>query len=293
MKTKQAPVISMAGAIEVIDGCVTEARNLSVNVVVTVLDPGGNVVAMTRMDGSPVLSIGVSDAKAWTVTAFGQPTSWWADAIASDPGLAALGGVTDRFMPLPGGVPLVFDGALVGAVGVSGATAEQDARIASAGAGTIEMRTFTTAKMEQAIRDYFDACNSGDPEHVAACFAPDAVHYFPPGMYEGPFVGAGTIGRKWAEAVKNLGSVWTVDSFVGDPYTGVAVIEWTHFKTATGTVLRGDEWYRFDRETGLISEIRAYYASPQSDHLGRLELGGFDYRGRGYPMDSPIDRPGR
>jgi hypothetical protein len=47
-------------------------------------------------------------------------------------------------------------------------------------------------------------------------------------------------------------------------------------------VLRGDEWYRFDPDSGLISEIRAYYASPQAAGLDRLELGGFPYAERGY-----------
>ena len=54
--------------------------------------------------------------------------------------------------------------------------------------------------------------------------------------------------------------------------------------------LRSDEWYEFDPETGLIEEIRAYYAAPQSPNLDRHELGGFDYEDRGYPTESPFDR---
>lgn len=53
-------------------------------------------------------------------------------------------------------------------------------------------------------------------------------------------------------------------------------------------MLRGDEWYLFS-ERGLIREIRAYYASPQTETLARLELGGFDYAGRGYPLAPPDD----
>jgi methyltransferase len=68
------------------------------------------------------------------------------------------------------------------------------------------------------------------------------------------------------------------------------LIEWSHFKTREGTVLRGDEWYLFDPETGLIAEIRAYYASPQDRSLRRLELDGFDYAGRGYHLESPVPR---
>ncbi|MCA1842951.1 MAG: nuclear transport factor 2 family protein [Actinobacteria bacterium] len=140
--------------------------------------------------------------------------------------------------------------------------------------------------MAALIGRYFDACNAADVDGIAACFVPDAVHYFPPGMYEGPFRGARTIAERWRAAVETLGSYWTVDRLVCDPGSGQAVIEWTHFKTKEGTILRGDEWYVFDAETGLIREIRAYYASPQDRSLDRLELGGFDYTAAGY-ADAP------
>ena len=122
--------------------------------------------------------------------------------------------------------------------------------------------------MEEVIRGYFDACNTGDADAVAKFFAPGAVHYFPPDMYEGPFRGGDTIGAKWSWAVRTLGSRWTVDEIICDPDTDRAVIEWTHEKTKAGVVLRGDEWYHFDPDSGLIAEIRAYYASPQADGPG-------------------------
>jgi hypothetical protein len=140
----------------------------------------------------------------------------------------------------------------------------------------------TATAMAAWIRAYFEACNSGDIERIASYFEPDAVHFFPPGMYGGPFRGAYTIAQKWHDAVNQLGSVWTVDQVLCDPPTRRAVIEWSHFKRRTGVVLRGDEWYLFSPR-GLIEEIRAYYASPQDASLKRLELGGFDYAERGYP----------
>lgn len=142
-------------------------------------------------------------------------------------------------------------------------------------------------RMEGLIRRYFAACNAADVEGVAACFVPDAVHYFPPGMYDGPFRGARTIAERWRTAVEQLGSYWTVDRMLCDPTSHQAVIEWSHFKTKAGSVLRGDEWYRFDPASGLIEEIRAYYASPQDPSLDRLELGGYDYAGRGYATAPP------
>jgi hypothetical protein len=141
--------------------------------------------------------------------------------------------------------------------------------------------------MDKIIRKYFDGCNEADIEKMVSCFTPDAVHYFPPGMYEGPFRGARKIAEKWQGAVNTLGSYWTVDRLLIEPLRYEAVMEWSHFKTKQGTVLRGIEWYEFDQPSGLIKEIRAYYASPQAQGLDRLELGGFDYKGRSYPMAPP------
>jgi ketosteroid isomerase-like protein len=150
-----------------------------------------------------------------------------------------------------------------------------------------DQRDAKARRMEQLIHTYFDGCNEADVGKIAACFVPDGVHYFPPGMYDGPFRGARNIGEKWRAAVENLGSYWTVDHVICDPDTDRAVIEWSHFKTKQGKVLRGDEWYIFDPSSGLIREIRAYYASPQDPSLARLELGGFDYAARGYAAAPP------
>ena len=147
--------------------------------------------------------------------------------------------------------------------------------------------------MEAVMRDYYAGCNEADREKIMRCFTSDAVHYFPPGMYEGPFRGAEKIAERWHQAVEKSGSYWTIDALLIDSKKGEAVIEWTHFKTEQGTVLRGAEWVVFDKESGLMQEIRAYYASPQATDLKRLELGGFDYEQRGYEMVSPRGRSGR
>ena len=152
---------------------------------------------------------------------------------------------------------------------------------------TTQDRQAESLRMENLIRRYFEGCNEADAEKMASCFLPDAVHYFPPDMYDGPWEGAETIARKWQTAVARIGSYWTLDSVVVDVDRNEAVIEWTHFKTLDGTVLRGAEWYVFDGTTGLIRELRAYYASPQAPGLERLELGGYDYEGRGYALAPP------
>jgi len=143
---------------------------------------------------------------------------------------------------------------------------------------------------EATIRRYFDGCNEADVEKMAVCFTPDAVHYFPPAAYGGAWRGARLIAERWADFVATKGSAWTIDRLVVAPDSHQAVIEWTHFKTFEGTVLRGDEWYVFDEATGLISEIRAYYASPLDPARPLSELADYDYAGRGYALTSPIDR---
>lgn len=146
---------------------------------------------------------------------------------------------------------------------------------------------------EALIRRYFDACNAADHAALLSCFTPDAVHYFPPGLPDIPWRSAEVIARKWIWCVENLGSQWTIERVLVSASSPEAVIEWTHWKRHTATAQRGDEWYVFCEQTGLIREIRAYYAAPavkdtaalpvvQGTHMG--ELVDFDYAGRGYHL---------
>jgi len=137
--------------------------------------------------------------------------------------------------------------------------------------------------MEDAIHRYIAACNTGDAEAIAACFAPDAVHYFPPG-YGGPARGGRAIGETFARLVHASASRWSIDQILCDPGGNRAVAEWTVRRT--GLLLRGDEWYEFDPDTGLIIEIRGYLASPPAPGASRLELEGFPYAERGYTIGS-------
>jgi len=147
--------------------------------------------------------------------------------------------------------------------------------------------TERTAQIDELIRRYFDACNAADVDGMIACFTVDAVHYFPPGMYEGPFRGARKIAERWRDAVNQLGSYWTVDRLLIAADSWQAVMEWSHFKTQQGKLLRGIEWYELEPTSGLIKEIRAYYATPQPADGDRFELGGFDYAQRNYPVAPP------
>ena len=147
--------------------------------------------------------------------------------------------------------------------------------------------TLTPQHMEAEIRRYFAACNAGDYDALVSCFTPDAVHYFPPGLPDVPWRTAGVIARKWVWCVENLASHWSIEKILCSSTAPEAVIEWTHWKRKPATALRGDEWYVFDERSGLIQEIRAYYASPADASAAINELVEFDYAGRGYRLTPP------
>jgi glc operon protein GlcG len=132
-----ARTVSYSAANRVLDAAVREANSLGVPVCIAVSDRAGHLVAYARMDGAPLLSGEIAQDKAYTVAAFGLPTHEWFELIKDE--LSLLHGIvkTDRLIIFGGGVPIRADNDLVGAVGVSGGSADQDRRIAEAGAAAI------------------------------------------------------------------------------------------------------------------------------------------------------------
>jgi glc operon protein GlcG len=129
--------VSYSAANRVLEAAVREANSLGVPVCIAVSDRAGHLVAYARMDGAPLLSGEIAQDKAYTVAAFGLPTHEWFELIKDE--LSLLHGIvkTDRLIIFGGGVPIHADNDLVGAVGVSGGSADQDRRIAEAGAVAI------------------------------------------------------------------------------------------------------------------------------------------------------------
>jgi glc operon protein GlcG len=127
------PAISLEQAKKVMAGAETEARKNNWNVVIAILDSGGNVVLLQRMDNTQFGSVEVARQKAHTAVAFRRPTKAFEDLIAQGGAnlrLLRLEGVS----PLEGGIPiLAADGKIIGGIGVSGVTSAQDAQIAKAG----------------------------------------------------------------------------------------------------------------------------------------------------------------
>lgn len=101
---------------------------------VSVVDPSGNLVYFEKVDGTQHASIEISMAKAQAAAGFRRPSSVWVNVIANVPSISTLPGVVGS----PGGVPIVVDGAVIGAIGCSGATGEQDGIACDAGAAAID-----------------------------------------------------------------------------------------------------------------------------------------------------------
>jgi len=104
------------------------------NVNVAVVDTSGTLMAFVRMNDAPLHSIEISIDKAYTSVSFKIPTSAWKDEFKNH-SKAVGDGLTNRprFVGFGGGIPIIQAGEVIGAIGVSGATEEQDERIALAG----------------------------------------------------------------------------------------------------------------------------------------------------------------
>src|SRR5258706_13619955 len=121
--------LAIEGAKKVIAAAVAEAKRLNApGGVIAVVDDGGNLVALERLDGTFTAGANISIGKAKTAVMFKRPTKFFEDIIKN--GRTAMVALSD-FTPLQGGVPITVDGQIVGGVGVSGAaSAQQDEEIA-------------------------------------------------------------------------------------------------------------------------------------------------------------------
>ena len=126
--------LTLAAARAIVAAAETEARKHNLNVTMSVVDDGGYLLHLARMDDTGLASVEVSIAKARAAVMFKRPTKFWEDAYASGKThLANLPGV----LPIEGGMPLTAGGKIIGAVGVSGASSAQDGQVAAAGAAAL------------------------------------------------------------------------------------------------------------------------------------------------------------
>lgn len=138
MDTVTSHRLTLDGADRLLTAARAEATSLGVAVVIHVCDPGGHPIAMVRMDGSPTFSIEIARKKSWTSAASGASTALLAAEFLGEPALLhGVAGNVDDLITVGGGVPVVVDGSVAGAIGVSGATEEQDHQIASVAVSSV------------------------------------------------------------------------------------------------------------------------------------------------------------
>ena len=109
------------------------AEKIGVPMNIAVVDAGNNLTAFSRMDGAWLGSIDIAQSKAYTSRAFDMPTRDLADMAQPGEPLFGIDGANQSVIIFAGGIPLTDDGAVVGAVGVSGGTPDQDHEVCEAG----------------------------------------------------------------------------------------------------------------------------------------------------------------
>jgi glc operon protein GlcG len=156
--TAEKKSLTLDGAKRAIAAAVAQAKKGAGTGAIAVVDEGGNLLAVERLDNTFAAGANISIGKARTAVLFRKPTKFFEDVV--NKGRTAMT-TLDDFTPLQGGVPIVIDGQVVGGIGVSGAaSAQQDEEIALAGASAVGT--------SNAVMYY----KSGD---VAAAFSTGAV----------------------------------------------------------------------------------------------------------------------
>ncbi|WP_180897420.1 GlcG/HbpS family heme-binding protein [Martelella soudanensis] len=131
---RSAPRLTHRGALSILDAAVNAAETLGIPQCIAIVDEGTNLIAFARMDGSRVLSIESATRKAMTAASTGLPTG----SLPEEKALPLAEATSGRMTNLPGGLPLIVDGIIVGAIGVGSGTGDQDVEIAKAGVAAFE-----------------------------------------------------------------------------------------------------------------------------------------------------------
>src|SRR6266403_1291668 len=171
-QTAEKKTLTLDGAERVIAAAKAKAQEVkSPGGVVAVVDAGGNLMALARLDGTFAAGASISIGKARTAVLFKRPTKVFEDIIKN--GRTAMVALSDSlFTPLQGGIPILIDGQIVGGVGVSGASsAQQDEELAIAGGNVFGGDT----KMGGALQMSKPHVLFFDNSQVSASFSKGAV----------------------------------------------------------------------------------------------------------------------
>jgi glc operon protein GlcG len=137
MPNPYGPAISLENAKKAAAPALAEAAKNNWTMAVAIVGPAGTLVYYEKMDNTQIGSAEVAIDKARSAALFKRPTKAFQDAVAAGgDGLRVLG--LKGAVPIEGGIPVVLDGKIVGAIGVSGGTSAQDGQCAKAGADTVK-----------------------------------------------------------------------------------------------------------------------------------------------------------
>ena len=131
------PPVGIDMAKKIAAAAVAEARKNNFTMAISVVDTAGNLIYFEKMDGTQTGSVNVSIEKARSAVLFKRPTKVFQDTVAQGGvGLRMLG--LPGAVPVEGGIPLIEAGKIIGAVGASGGTSDQDGQCATAGANAVK-----------------------------------------------------------------------------------------------------------------------------------------------------------
>ncbi len=136
-RTPYGEPLSLDMAKQALAAAEAEAAKNGWPMAIAIVDPGSNLVALHRMDNTQMGSIRLAEGKARTAAEFRRPSRVLQDAVTGG-GVGLWWLRADGVVPLEGGVPIVVNGKIVGAIGVSGAASAQDAQTAQAGADALK-----------------------------------------------------------------------------------------------------------------------------------------------------------
>src|ERR1700752_4813874 len=120
--------LTWEGASRLVQAAIVKAREIGVPECISIVDPGGHLLAFARMDGAFVQSIDSSLMKAMTAASYGEPTGNIPAGIDLKLAIATQG----KRINLPGGLPIIIDGQVIGGIGVGSGTGEQGRIVAEA-----------------------------------------------------------------------------------------------------------------------------------------------------------------
>ena len=120
--------LTIEGAMKLLNAAMAKAREMNVPECIAIVDAGGQLLAFARMDGAFALSLDTALMKAMTAASYGIPTGDIAAGIDIKLAIATQG----KRINLPGGLPIIIDGHVIGGIGIGSGTGEQDKDVAKA-----------------------------------------------------------------------------------------------------------------------------------------------------------------